>query len=902
MAKNGNHHSSKNKSKDTLKSRLKAKYKKKFERKLKAETDYLREQMKQPVQYIIQESQVDSKEKKWIKEIDRQFSSLLNKFFLFPQRTDEMDELPDAVDENVKISHTDFFDRDISLKNRQEILHGYVDKHLELIRQYNKFVEVKKRYSKNQHECFSELFQGYTGTINDIGNVYLENILEIDRCASDYLKKIARKARSRQKTEVISGKKNDGADDKSSIKSVNKAKASDISLVKDEQNSGNTERTMKKSKLEAARKMELLRFIKKEIPSIKSYFMKEKKCFHFDMPVKLETEDDIKAVRDWLNDPEKIACHSFLPLISNEIVSRQKRKIEEFRFYEKTLQETANPQVQELCHETIAKFEKNGPVKKRPIRMCSNRDTLVFAHYSRMLGELYEKYIRDLGFSECVVAYRSTPPVEINGVKCSFSTIPAVYDVVQYVREHNNKCVALAFDMSSFFDCIDHRNLKDEWKKVLGVDELPRDHYNIFKALTRYSFVEHNEIKEYVKYIEAEENGASADDGGTASEKADAGNIKDEQLFSGRERVSLRKYFTSISDFRKFRKWYSQNEQYADYKSFHKNPGMADKDAPYGIPQGLSISAVLSNIYMIPFDEAISAYAREKGYLYRRYCDDIMLVGDIDHDDIMKVYEFINREIWKRGHKLKLHPFIQDFYNPYSKSQIYDFSSPDIKKLPMQYLGFYFDGSEIRIREGSIAGFYRNMDKAVTAGYLRTFERIKRRILRDHSTAYLAENQLAKVKIECVKYYGDDRIAFNGDSLPKKFRVKARKRMIRRCADKCESIRNKYREESQLKKLTGRFVLSDIDKKTGKVKYRSAFLPNVKKLHRMYSFRSSRNFISYAMNAARIFGGEDENNIIRRQMRSHSHHLHQKIDDAYIKTCFRLKKMVNEVIAKNQRK
>lgn len=123
MAKNGNHHSSKNKSKDTLKSRLKAKYKKKFKRKLKAETDYLREQMKQPVQYIIQESQVDSKEKKWIKEIDRQFSSLLNKFFLFPQRTDEMDELPDAVDENVKISHTDFFDRDISLKNRQEILH-----------------------------------------------------------------------------------------------------------------------------------------------------------------------------------------------------------------------------------------------------------------------------------------------------------------------------------------------------------------------------------------------------------------------------------------------------------------------------------------------------------------------------------------------------------------------------------------------------------------------------------------------------------------------------------------------------------------------------------------------------------------------------------------------------------
>ena len=47
-------------------------------------------------------------------------------------------------------------------------------------------------------------------------------------------------------------------------------------------------------KLETVRKRELLRFIKKEIPSIKSYFMKEKKCFHFDMPVRMETEEDIE--------------------------------------------------------------------------------------------------------------------------------------------------------------------------------------------------------------------------------------------------------------------------------------------------------------------------------------------------------------------------------------------------------------------------------------------------------------------------------------------------------------------------------------------------------------------------------------------------------------------------------
>ena len=913
MAKNGNHHSlerkkkEKNKSKATLKSKikskLKAKFKKKLKRRLKVRIKTLRKHIKQLRQYTMHESQPDLNESAESKVINKQPCNLLNKYQSSTE--EDWDELLFAIDDTTKFSQDDFFGQELSLKIQIDKLFGDEEMHEGVKEKYNPLVNIKNKEEKSLLKCFDETIFSDADTIKSDRNNSLKRILDIDICVSDYLKKTAKEGRYRLKNQTpddLSRKITGSADEEGSTESSDKA--SDISLVKDEVNSGNSERRVKKSKLETIRKRELLRFIKKEIPSIKSYFMKEKKCFHFDMPVKLETEDDIKAVRDWLNDPEKIACHSFLPLISNEIVSRQKRKIEEFRFYEKTLQETANPQVQELCRDGIAKFKKNGPVKKRPIRMCSNRDTLVFAHYSRMLGEFYEKYTRDLGFSECVLAYRNTPIAEINGVKCSFRTIPAVYDVVQYVKNHNNKCVALAFDMSSFFDCIDHQNLKKEWKKVLGVDELPADHYNIYKALTRYCYVERSEIEEYVRYMDSAEGRKTDNAEKNATVKAGAGseNINNNQPCTTQERRILRKYFTSIGDFRKFRKWYSQNPKYAAHNSFHKNPGLAYKDAPCGIPQGLSISAILSNIYMIPFDKAVSAYAREKGYLYRRYCDDIMLVGDIAHDDIMKVYEFIAGEIRKRGLKLKLHPFIQDFYNPYSKSQVYDFSSPDIKKLPMQYLGFYFNGSEVRIREGSIAGFYRNMDKAVTASYLRTCRRIKGRIIKERSTGYLFRNKLHKVKIECVKYYDKDGIAFTGDSLPEKYQDQARERMNRRCADKYQSISNDYWFEAMINNLVSRFVLTDIDKITGKVKYRRAFLPNVKRLHRVYSFRSNRNFISYAMNAARIFGGNDKNNTIRRQMRSHSHHLHRKINDAYMKTCYNLKKMVNEIIERNNKK
>lgn len=54
----------------------------------------------------------------------------------------------------------------------------------------------------------------------------------------------------------------------------------------------------------------------------------------------------------------------------------------------------------------------------------------------------------------------------------------------------------------------------------------------------------------------------------------------------------------------------------------------------HGIPQGIGISTLLSNIYMLPFDREISAFVNQHGGLYRRYCDDIMII--IPHDSELK--------------------------------------------------------------------------------------------------------------------------------------------------------------------------------------------------------------------------------------------------------------------------
>ena len=42
-------------------------------------------------------------------------------------------------------------------------------------------------------------------------------------------------------------------------------------------------------------------------------------------------------------------------------------------------------------------------------------------------------------------------------------------------------------DFTGFFDHLDHKYLKQQWCSLLGVLKLPKDHYKVFRSVTRYS-------------------------------------------------------------------------------------------------------------------------------------------------------------------------------------------------------------------------------------------------------------------------------------------------------------------------------------------------------------------------------------------------------------------------------
>ncbi len=142
----------------------------------------------------------------------------------------------------------------------------------------------------------------------------------------------------------------------------------------------------------------------------------------------------------------------------------------------------------------------------------------------------------------------------------------------------------------------------------------------------------------------------------------------------------------------------------------------------FGIPQGSSISALLSNIYLIDYDTKLNELAQKHGFLYRRYCDDILIVCDTK--DALHFQKIAREEIAKyhleiQDKKVELIEFCKN-----SQGQIRSFNLKKIQQeLPsqmnasneqrfyksLQYLGFEFNGKDILIRPGSLSRYFRKM-------------------------------------------------------------------------------------------------------------------------------------------------------------------------------------------------
>lgn len=297
-------------------------------------------------------------------------------------------------------------------------------------------------------------------------------------------------------------------------------------------------------------------------------------------------------------------------------------------------------------------------VKVRQLSYASHVDAFIYSWFAFQLQQPYEDTLRREGLSDSVIAYRSLSEDDE-----TLSTIDYAYDVFDCIRQRG-QCAAVTLDIKQFFDQLHHAHLKKMWCAMLDLDRLPEDHYKVFRSLTKFAFV-----------------------------------ARDAALTA----LDIEK-----SALKKMSRLCSQQEYYA---KIHDS-GLIQTNANYcrqrGIPQGTPISGLLSNIYLLDFDRDVLSLVNSIGGLYRRYCDDVVVVCPADQAEQVasKTQELIRKV------QLEIQPDKTDviYFRSTERGLVSCKEREGIStRKPMQYLGFEFDGRHSYLRPSTIARFLRKM-------------------------------------------------------------------------------------------------------------------------------------------------------------------------------------------------
>lgn len=345
-------------------------------------------------------------------------------------------------------------------------------------------------------------------------------------------------------------------------------------------------------------------------------WFKQRSYIHFDSPLSLKNA--IKLV----TNPSRIIQHSFYPFIKDTLSEKKIRK-------ENSV----------IVNNT----------KERPVLYASHADSHIYSYYAHLLSEKYEKFLLNIGLSSNVLAFRKIPKPHSEKNMCN---IDFAYQAFKEIMSISN-CVVLVIDVKNFFDTLDHAILKENWINVLGNEvTLPKDHYCVFKSLTKYAFVQKELLYENLSIPKNNHN-------------------------------KLYRYCKPSA----FRQIIREN------KLINVNPNYN------GIPQGSPISGVLSNIYMFNFDLRINTLINKINGKYYRYCDDMLFI--IPEGDI----EDFQKQVFTELNDLKLEVSEK-------KTQICEFNN-GVTTTPLHYLGFLFDGKRIVLRAKGISKYLKKMKKSV---------------------------------------------------------------------------------------------------------------------------------------------------------------------------------------------
>jgi len=327
--------------------------------------------------------------------------------------------------------------------------------------------------------------------------------------------------------------------------------------------------------------------------------------------------------------------------------------------------------------------------KIRPICFASHIDSLIFGFYSFVLTRKYEAYIKSNRFDDCVLAYRSN----LAG-KCNIQFAQEVFEEIRL----RGSCTAIALDIKGYFDHIEHKQLKNMWNKVLG-EPMSDDQYKVFRALTEYSYVrQDNLLKKY---------------------KVNLRKLKKHN----KTPPTLLDLVPGTSDYEKY------DTLREDRLIVKNNKPNKKSNKIIGIPQGSAMSALLSNIYLIDFDKALMEQSVKKGFMYRRYCDDILIICNTeDAKELEKIVldEISNPETCqleiqpKKVETIEFRVTSKGKIRGFNKKKLQDVKPKSINSenerfyyKSLQYLGFEYNGQNIFIRPASLSKYFRKMTARV---------------------------------------------------------------------------------------------------------------------------------------------------------------------------------------------
>ncbi len=353
-----------------------------------------------------------------------------------------------------------------------------------------------------------------------------------------------------------------------------------------------------------------------------------------------------------------IAKHRFSPLLHYKIVDHRYKR-------DKT---------KVLADGKIGRSYK---VKPRPIFYPNHLDAQIFAYYSHLIGQRLESiYKSNTTLNNSVIGYRAIE-YNKNRNKCTIDFAKEVFNFVSTSKIEDISVICL--DVASFFDNLDHDYLKQSWKDLFGTPMLDVHHYKVFRAVTNPTYVDLEELIPLIPNFDKTKINL----------------------------LSKSKYNSLFQSYSQFRSVIYSNKLLRKYNS---------NSSKKGIPQGTPISATLSNLYFLGADIEITKIVEGLNGLYRRYSDDILIVCPSENakDVEERIKNIIDKELNLsiQENKTTIANLKRD--NPESNWNIEVFDSQNIRiQKTISYLGFDFDGANIRIRNSSLSKYYRSLKKAI---------------------------------------------------------------------------------------------------------------------------------------------------------------------------------------------